>query len=68
MKKQYYKKSKLGNIQIIHIMMYVTFFCCKTPIYLSILFYSPQSCELKVEINMEMCMIEKSKKIHSKTL
>ena len=60
-------KSKFGNILIINIMMYVTIdFHVKTlftPGYCSI---APQNCELSGEINVKMCIIEKSKKIHSK--
>ena len=47
-------------------MVYVTFFVCKISIYLTILFYLAINRDLSGEINVKMCIIEKSKKIHSK--
>ena len=47
--------------------MYVTInVFCKVPIYLRILFYLAKKRELSEEINVKMCIIEKSNKIHSK--
>ena len=52
-----------------NIMMYDTiFFLCKTPIYLRILFFLPQNSELSGEINVKMCIIEKSKKTTAKKI
>ena len=67
MKKYIITKSKFGNIRIINIMMYLTVnIFCNTPIYLRMLFYwATKSWALRIN-KCEICIIEKSKKIHSK--
>ena len=41
---------------------------CKTPINLNILFYLAKNCDISGEINVKMCTIEKSKKIHNEKI
>ena len=69
MEKQYYNKSKFGNIRIINIVMYGTICFGNTPFFLGISFYLVKNCDISGEINVKMCIIEKSKNFHSaKTL
>ena len=46
-------------------MMYVTIFFVKPLFILGYYFIYPQNREFPGEINVEMCIIEKTKKIHS---
>ena len=65
MRKQYYNKTEIQKCTNNKYYDVCYFFCCKTPIYLSILSYLATNCELSGEINVEMWIIENSKKTQS---
>ena len=67
MRKHYYNKIECWKyINNKYYDVYYHYSFCETHIQLRMLFYLAKNCELSGEINVEMCIIEKSKKIHSK--